>query len=160
FFVTTTTSGVSSVQEWLDWWAAGTGMCVHVTNVTSAYAAINLAGPRSREVLQKLTAADVSAQAAPYLAAGHAEGARVPALLLRIGFVGELGYEMHFPAEYGEHLWQALIEAGREFGIRPFGVEAQRILRLEKGHIIVSQDTDALTNPYEAGMGWIVKAQK
>ncbi len=160
YFVTTTTSGVTMVQEWFDWWLAGTGLCAHVTNVTSALAAINLAGPRAREVLRQLTDADVSAQAAPYLSAIEAEVAGVPALLLRIGFVGELGYEIHFAAEYGEHLWQALLEAGRDFGIKPFGVEAQRILRLEKGHIIVGQDTDALSNPYEAGMPWIVKLQK
>jgi len=84
----------------------------------------------------------------------------VPALLLRIGFVGELGYEMHFAAEYGAHVWQALLEAGREFGIKPFGVEAQRILRLEKGHIIVSQDTDAATDPISADMAWAVKLEK
>jgi sarcosine oxidase subunit alpha len=86
--------------------------------------------------------------------------AGVPTLLLRIGFVGESGWEMHFPAEYGEHVWDALMEAGKEFGIAPFGVETQRILRLEKKHLIVGQDTDALSNPLEADMAWVVKFDK
>jgi sarcosine oxidase subunit alpha len=160
FFITTTTGGVEAVEQWITWWAAGTGWCAHVRDITDAYAAINLAGPRARDVLRKLTDMDVSAAALPYLAVGQGSVAGVPTLLLRIGFVGELGYEMHFPAEYGDHMWAALMEAGREHGIAPFGVEAQRILRMEKGHIIVGHDTDALSNPIEADMAWIAKMDK
>ncbi len=79
---------------------------------------------------------------------------------MRVGFVGELGYEIHVPAGYGEALWDALLEAGKPEGIRPFGVEAQRVLRLEKGHIIVSQDTDGLTNVWEADMPWALAKTK
>jgi sarcosine oxidase subunit alpha len=79
---------------------------------------------------------------------------------LRIGFVGELGYEIHFPAAYGEHVWDALLEAGSEFGIRPFGLEPQRILRLQKLHILVGQDTDSESTPFGAAMPWIVKLDK
>ena len=87
-------------------------------------------------------------------------GFLLPALLLRIGFTGELSYEIHVPSGYALHVWAALMQAGAEFGIAPFGVEAQRVLRLEKGHLIVGQDTDALTNPLEAGMQWAVKFEK
>jgi sarcosine oxidase subunit alpha len=160
WFVTTTTSGIGQMEAWLRWWAEGTGWCAHVTNVTSTYAALNLAGPRAREVLARLTPLDVSASALPYLAVAEGQVAGIPTLLLRIGFVGELGYEMHFPADYGEAMWDALMDAGAEFGIRPFGVEAQRILRLEKGHIIVAQDTDALTTVLEAEMAWACKFDK
>jgi sarcosine oxidase subunit alpha len=86
--------------------------------------------------------------------------AGVPCLLLRIGFVGEAGWELHFSAEYGEQVWSAVMEAGREFGIAPFGLEAQRILRLEKGHLIVGQDTDAVSNPLETGSEWVVRFDK
>ena len=79
------------------------------------------------------------------------EVAEVPARLLRVGFVGEWGYEIHVPADSAVWVWDRLIEAGRDFGIQPFGVEAQRILRLEKGHVIIGQDTDGLTHPFEAG---------
>jgi sarcosine oxidase subunit alpha len=94
------------------------------------------------------------------MACREAKVGGIPATLLRIGFVGETGWEIHCPAESAEELWQKLLDAGHEFGIRPFGVEAQRLLRLEKRHIIVGVDTDALTNPYEAGMGWAVKLDK
>jgi sarcosine oxidase subunit alpha len=77
-----------------------------------------------------------------------------------VGFVGELGYEIHVPASQGEALWDSLMEAGKSNNIRPVGIEAQRSLRLEKGHIIVSQDTDAMTYPEECGMGWAVKFDK
>jgi sarcosine oxidase subunit alpha len=160
FFVTTTSSGVAAVEEWLTWWMEGTDLCAHVTNVTAGLAAVNLAGPRARDVLAKVTDLDISATGMPYLRAAQGTVAGIAATILRIGFVGELGYEMHVAAEYGEYLWDVLMEAGREFGIAPFGVEAQRVLRLEKGHIIVTQDTDALSTPLEAGMSWTVKTDK
>ena len=160
FFVTTGSGSVELMEQWLSWWLAGTNRCVHVTDLTGGLASMNLAGPKSREVLSRLTELDLSPDAFRYLAAVQAEVAAVPVLVLRIGFVGELGYELHFPAEYGEYLWEALMTAGREFGIAFFGVEAQRILRLEKLHIIPGHDTDALSNPLEAGMSWVVKLDK
>jgi sarcosine oxidase subunit alpha len=84
----------------------------------------------------------------------------VPAIILRIGLTGELGYEIHVPAGYGLYLWETLMAAGKPFGIIPFGVEAQRIMRLEKGHFIVSQDTDGLTDPFMADLEWAVKMDK
>lgn len=164
WFITTTSGGVEAMEQWLRWWAVpapgGAAPCVHVTNVTAGLAAVNLAGPRSRELLSRLTDLDLSPAAFPYLAAREGTVAGVPALLLRIGFVGELGYEIHYPAEFGAHVWDALLAAGEEFGIRPFGVEAQRVLRLEKQHLIVGHDTDALSNPLDAAMPWIVKWEK
>ena len=160
YFVTTTTGNVELMEEWFKWWMAGTGMCAHVTNVTSAYAAINVAGPRARETLSKLTDIDLLPTASRYMRSKSGTVAGVPAILLRIGFVGEAGWELHFAAEYGEYMWDALMDAGREFGIAPFGLEAQRILRLEKGHIIVTQDTDAVSNPLESGMEWVVRFDK
>jgi len=160
YYMTTSTSGAETVLQWLEWWLIGTGWDVCVTSLTSGRGAVNLAGPRSRDVLKKLTDADVSAEKFPYLGCLEAKVAGVPALLLRIGFVGEMGYEIHFPAEYGDYLWDEIMKAGQEFGILPFGVEAQRVLRLEKRHIIVSQDTDALSNPLEADLAWAVKFDK
>lgn len=160
FFLTTGTGAFDAVEQWLQWWLAGSRRDVQTINVTSELAAINLAGPRSREVIKRLTGADVSNKAMPYLAAVETEVAGVPAIILRIGFVGELGFEIHVPAEYGAHVWDTLMDAGHEFGIKPFGVETQRVLRLEKLHIIPGQDTDALSNPVDSGLGWIVKAEK
>jgi len=160
FFITTTTGNLEFVHQWLEWWLIGTGWDVHITNLTGGLAALNLAGPKAREVLAKLTICDLNTKAFSYMACRRAEVSGVQALLMRIGFVGETGWEIHFPAESGAYLWRALLDAGSEFEIRPFAVEAQRLLRLEKQHVIVGVDTDALTNPFEAGMGWVAKLDK
>jgi sarcosine oxidase subunit alpha len=160
FYVTTTSSGAGAVEQWFSWWLADWRMDAHLTDVTQALAAINLAGPRAREVLQGLTGLDCSADAFKYLDSRRATVAGVACLILRIGFVGELGYEIHFPAAHGEHVWDALNEAGAQVGLRPFGLEPQRVLRLEKQHIIVGQDTDSESDPYGAAMPWIVKLDK
>ncbi len=161
FYVTATTSGVDAVYRLMLFWNAQWRLDVDVANVTAAYAGVNIAGPKSREVLQKLCAdIDLSAEGFPYMGVRMATVAGIPARLLRVGFVGELGYEIHVPASQGEALWDALLEAGMPQGIRPFGVEAQRVLRLEKGHIIVGQDTDGLTHPYEADMAWAIGKSK
>jgi sarcosine oxidase subunit alpha len=161
FYVTATTSGVDGVYRQMLFWNAQWRLNVDVANVTAAYAGVNIAGPRSREVLRTLCGGiDLSPEGFPYLGVRMAEVAGVPCRLLRVGFVGELGYEVHMPAHHGEHVWDALMAAGKPFGLRPFGVEAQRVLRLEKGHIIVSQDTDGLTHPYEADMPWAIARSK
>ena len=160
YFVTTTTGNVELMEEWFKWWMAGTGMCAHVTNVTSAFGAINVAGPRARETLSKLTDVDLSPDGFRYMRSARGDVAGVPTTFLRIGFVGETGWELHFPTGYGEHVWDALMEAGEEHGVAPFGVQAQRILRLEKKHLIVSQDTDAVSNPLDSDMDWAVRFDK
>ena len=160
FYVTATTSGVDGVYKEMLFWNAQWRLKVDVTNVTGAFCGINIAGPKSREVLQKLTDEDLSAEAFPYMGVRQTVVAGIPVRLLRVGFVGELGYEIHAPAHSGEALWDALTLAGGEHGIKPFGVECQRLLRLEKGHIIVSQDTDGLTNPLEADMEWVLAKKR
>ena len=161
FYVTATTSGVDAVYRLMLQWNAQWRLDVDIANVTAAYAGVNIAGPRSRDVLATLCHdVDLSAEAFPYMGVRMGSVAGIPARLLRVGFVGELGYEIHAPASQGEALWDALMAAGAAAGIRPFGVEAQRVLRLEKGHIIISQDTDGLTHPYEADMGWAIAKNK
>lgn len=160
YFVTTTTGNLDFVNQWLEWYLIGTNWDVHITNVTGGYGAMNIAGPKAREVLSKLTDCDLSSKAFPYMACAEALVSGIPSILLRIGFVGETGWEIHCPAECAEAVWRALLEFGRDSGIMPFGVEAQRLLRLEKRHVIVGVDTDALTNPFEAGMGWTAKLDK
>jgi sarcosine oxidase subunit alpha len=160
FYVTTTSSGAGAVEQWFSWWLADWQLEVQLSDVTQALCAVNLAGPRAREILARLTEEDLSPEVFKYLDARQARVASVPSLLLRIGFVGELGYEVHFPAAYGQDLWDAILAAGGQEGIRPFGLEPQRILRLQKQHIIVGQDTDSESTPYGAGMPWAVKLDK
>jgi sarcosine oxidase subunit alpha len=156
FYVTTTSSGAGAIEEWFGWWLATWSLDARVTDITQGLAAINLAGPRAREILAGLTDLDVSADGFVYLDGKQAAVAGVEALLMRIGFVGEVGYEIHFPACYGEHLWDTLVAAGA----RPFGLEPQRVLRLQKLHVIVGQDTDSESTPFGAAMPWIVKLDK
>lgn len=161
FYVSATTSGVDRIYQQMLKWNAQWRLDVDITNVTAALAAVNLAGPDSRQVLAKLCSdVDLSAEGFPYLGVRLGTVAGIPARLLRVGFVGELGYEIHVPARYGEALWDALMDAGKQFDIRPFGVETQRLLRLEKGHVIISQDTDGMTHPAEIDMGWAIARSK
>jgi sarcosine oxidase subunit alpha len=164
YLMTTTSTGAASVWEHLesvlqtehpDW-------RVHVTPLTAHYASINVAGPRSRDLLGRLVeGVDVSPEAFPYMRVRTATIAGIPdCVVWRIGFTGELSFEVHVPASYGLHVWEALLEHGRDLGVGPFGVEAQRVLRLEKGHLIVGQDTDGLTKAYDAGLDRLVKLDK
>ena len=156
FYVSATSSGVAAFYREMTRWATIWGLDVTLSDATGQYAALNLAGPHSREVLQPLADLDLSAEEFPYLAVAESEVCGVPALVLRVGFVGDLGFEVHVPAWHGEHVWRTLFAAGADRQVRPFGLEAQRLLRLEKGHLIVSHDTDALTHPSEVGLDWAV----
>jgi sarcosine oxidase subunit alpha len=158
FYVTTTSSGADAVTAWFEWWNAVWGYDAEIVNVTGALAALNLAGPEARRALGGLVEDpdDVSAEELRYLDAKRLDVAGVPCLALRIGFVGELGYELHFPSPAGEYLWDRLLAAGAT----PFGLEPQRVLRLEKGHVIVGQDTDSESNLLSAGMSWLPKLDK
>ena len=160
FYVTTTSSGAGAIFDWFTWWLADWRLDVQLTDVTQGLSAVNLAGPRAREIMGKVTSLDCSAEGFTYLDGKQAEVAGVPCLILRIGFVGEVGYEIHCPSAQGEHLWDELMEAGREFGVKPFGLEPQRLLRLQKMHILVGQDTDSESTPFGAAMPWIVKLDK
>jgi len=161
FYVTATTSGVDRIYQQMLKWNAQWRLDVDIANVTAAISAVNVAGPDARKVLERVcTDLDLSPQGFPYLAVRQGTVAGIKARLLRVGFVGELGYEIHVPARHAVRLWDALMEAGKAFDIRPFGVETQRLLRLEKGHVIISQDTDGMTHPAEIDMGWAVSRNK
>jgi len=157
-------SGAAAVWEWLENWlqTAHPDWQVHVTPVTTAYASMNVAGPASRDLLARVTeGVDLANEAFPYMEVRTGRVAGVDdCVLWRIGFTGELSYELHVPAAYGLHVWETLLDRGRDLGIAAFGVEAQRILRLEKGHLIVGQDTDGLTRGYSAGLDWAIKLDK
>ncbi|RQW62182.1 2Fe-2S iron-sulfur cluster-binding protein [Vibrio viridaestus] len=161
FYVTATTGGVDSVYRSMTKWNAQWRLDVDIANVTSAFAAVNLAGPLARKVIEKVCSdVDFSNDAFPYLAYREGTISGMPVRMMRVGFVGELGYEIHIPFLFGERLWDLLMDAGREFDIKPFGVETQRLLRLEKGHIIVSQDTDGMSHPGELSLGWAISKAK
>ena len=164
YLMSTTSSGAATVWEWAENWlqTEHPDWRVHVTPVTTAYASINVAGPKSRQLIERLTeGVDLANEAFPYMHVRTGTIAGVPgSVLWRIGFTGELSYELHVPASYGLGVWEALLHRGADLGVAAFGVEAQRILRLEKGHFIVGQDTDGLTRAFSAGLDWAVKLDK
>ena len=164
YYMTTTSSGAAGVWNWLDEWLQTffPSWDVRMTAVTDGYAAINVAGPASRRLLERIVeGVDLARDAFGYMHARTGKVAGVPdCILLRIGFTGELSFEVHVPSGFGLHVWTSLLDAGADLGVAPFGVEAQRIMRLEKGHLIVGQDTDGLTKAHAAALGWAVKADK
>ena len=160
YYFTTTTGGAAAVYRELLLWNTRWRMDCTFVNGTGHRAAFNLAGPASRELLQQITDIDVSEAAFPYLAVREGLIANVPARVIRAGFVSHWGFEIHVPYSRGAEVWDALMKVGKPVGLGAFGVEAQRLLRLEKGHVIVGQDTDALTNPFEAGLDWAVRMSK
>ncbi|RWR26934.1 FAD-dependent oxidoreductase [Sinirhodobacter populi] len=157
FYVTATTGAVARVFAEMLFLNAQWGMQVDIQNVTAAFAAINVTGPEARRALEALGGdIDLAPENFPYLAGRTGTVGGCPVRIMRIGFTGELSYELHVPQYYGAGLWRRLIEAG----VRPYGLEASRILRLEKGHIIIGQDTDALSTPDELNMGWALSKTK
>jgi sarcosine oxidase subunit alpha len=160
YLVTSSTGNAEFVEHWLKWWQVTGSFDLSITNMTSGLAAVNVAGPKAREMLTPLVDIDLSNAAAPYMSCLKANVAGVPAYMLRIGFVGEVGWELHFPAEYAEYLWDRLLAAGEPFGIKPVGVEAMRLLSLDKRHLWPTLDTDAASDALEAGLEWAVRFEK
>jgi sarcosine oxidase, subunit alpha len=164
YLMSTTSSGAATVWEWLENWlqTEHPDWTVHVTPVTTAYASMNVAGPHARTLIERVTeGVDLSNEAFGYMNVRMGRIAGVDdCVLWRIGFTGELSYELHVPASYGLHVWETLLDRGADLGAAAFGVEAQRILRLEKGHFIVGQDTDGLTKGYSAELDWAIKLDK
>ena len=160
FYVTTSSTGADGVYQWFTWWNAVWFMDVQFANLTGALAAINVAGPKARELMARVSSDDFSNEGLAYLDAKHVTVAGAKALALRIGFVGELGYELHFPSPHGPYVWDELMAKGADLGVKPFGLEPQRVLRLEKGHVIIGQDTDAESTLPEASMSWLLKYEK
>ncbi len=164
YLMTTTSSGAGGVWEWVENWlqTERPDWRVHVTPVTTAYVSINVAGPKARELVGRVTeGVDLSPEAFPYMEVRLATVAGVAGCFMwRIGFTGELSFEIHAPAGHGLHVWEALMDAGQDLGVGPFGLEGQRIMRLEKGHFIVGQDTDGLTLGPSTGLSPLIKLDK
>ncbi|GAA3148583.1 2Fe-2S iron-sulfur cluster-binding protein [Streptomyces echinatus] len=158
YFMTTTTGGAAHVLDWLEEWlqTEWPELDVHCTSVTEQWATIAVVGPKSREVVARLAPdADLSAEAFPFMAFHETTLASgIPARICRISFSGELAYEINVSSWYGPAVWERVHEAGRPWGITPYGTETMHVLRAEKGYIIVGQDTDGTVTPQDASMSW------
>ena len=160
WYLTFTSSGAATVEATLRDWADMWGHVVHIVDLTAARGAINVAGPRARDLLERVAENSFDAGAFPYLSHHTVEVAGIECRAIRLGFVGELSFELHHPSRAGPALWDALLSADADIEVIPHGLDALRLLRLEKGHIIIGQDTDFDATPDKLNMRWAVKMEK
>jgi 4-methylaminobutanoate oxidase (formaldehyde-forming) len=131
-----------------------------VSDMTSAYAQLNVQGPRSRELLQAVTSAELSNEAFPFRCAREIDIGFARALCIRITYLGELGYELYIPAEQATHVYDRLLAAGEPLGLRHAGLKALASLRMEKGYRDYGHDIDNTDSVLEAGLGFAVDLRK
>jgi aminomethyltransferase len=155
FQLSPTPSRVDRVVAWLG--EHGLGMEAVVTNLGAGLAFLSVQGPASRDIVGKLTGADLSTSALPYYSFTHAAVAEVPRVMVsRTGYSGELGFELFYPGEYAEHMWDAVMAAGTPLGLKPCGLGALRTVRMEKRYPLYGLDLDESTSPIEADLAWTV----
>ena len=159
FLITTTTAKAAQVMRHLEFLlqAVWPELDVHLAEVSESWTQVALAGPRSREVLTAITDVDVSNQALPFMGMRNCTLAGVRGRVFRISFSGELAYELAVPADYGRHLWEALLEAGQPVDLTPYGTEAMNILRVEKGHV-TGGEINGRTSADDLGFARMLKA--
>jgi aminomethyltransferase len=150
----------SNIEKDFAWMMKNAGENVELRNVSSEYTLLAVQGPKAVETLAKLTDADLAA--IPYYHFVEGTLAGVPMIISRTGYTGEPGFELYLPSDKAtsEGVWNAVMEAGAEFGIEPAGLGARDTLRLEMGYCLYGNDIDETTNPIEAGLGWITKTAK
>jgi sarcosine oxidase subunit alpha len=162
YFMTTTTANAGKVMQHLEFChqALWPELDVQMISVTEQWSQYAVAGPRARHVLQKLVDRDISNEAFPFLAVADLTVAGgIPARLLRISFSGELAYELAVPARYGDAAIRAVMAAGAEFGIAPYGTEALGVLRIEKGHA-AGNELNGQTTARDLGLGKMMSSKK
>ena len=156
YYFTTSSAWAGTTVEWIRYHTRYDRWDYHLVNITDVLGSLNLAGPNARSVLERVTRDDVSNEAFPYMGVRRITvGDGVEARCLRLGFVGELSFELHVPSSYCQYVWDLLVEAGADFGIQPFGLEAQNCLRAEKGHIIIGAESEQRVTLTDIGMGFL-----
>ncbi len=159
FFIVT--AGATTVRDF-DWIKRRTPKDAHavLTDVTWSYSMLGVMGPKSRDLLKKITDADLSNEAFPFATAKDIHIGYTSANAIRMSFVGELGWELYIPTPFVQGIFDALMEAGEEFDVKPCGLHAVDSLRMEKGYRHWSGDITPDDTPYEAGLGFAVNLKK
>lgn len=163
FYLTTTTGGAAHVLSWLELWlqTEWPDLRVHLTSLTDHYSTIAVAGPNSRKVIGNLGCdIDLDKEGFPFMTVKQAMLADIPVQLFRVSFSGELAFEINVDSNYAHQMWQAVMAAGAEFDITPYGTETMHVLRAEKGFVIVGQDTDGSVTPVDLRMNWLLSKDK
>ncbi len=161
YYFTTSTGRAGQTVEWIRYHSRFDGWDFSLVNLTDSMGVINLSGPNARKVMAKVVDVDVSNEGFPF--SGYQEFSikdTIAVRAMRLGFVGELSYELHVPSSYMQAVWDMLKEAGAEFGIQNFGVEAQNVLRMEKCHIILGSESEQRTNLLDVGLGFLWNRKK
>ncbi len=131
-----------------------------VTDVTSGYAMINVQGPKSRQLLSRVTNTDLSNEAFPYMTMKEIDIHYARAMAYRITYLGELGYELYIPTEFAPSIFDLLVEAGQDLGLKHAGLQALNTLRIEKAYRDYGHDIDVTDTPLEAGLSFVVDFNK
>ncbi|HTW20808.1 MAG TPA: FAD-dependent oxidoreductase [Mycobacteriales bacterium] len=160
FLIVTGTAYGTHDLAWLRKQARRRLAAVRIADVTGLYSCFALWGPSARGILGALTSADLSREAFGFMTSQELTIADVPVRALQVTFVGEHGWELYAPSEYGARLWSQVWEAGQDFGLVAAGYRAIESMRLEKGYRVWSTDITPETTPYEAGLGFCVKLDK
>ncbi len=160
WYLTSTSGGADRMEAWLRDRAERRGFRAHVVDLTAERGAILVAGPLARELLAGLTDDPIDREAFPHMGVREVTVAGVPCGAIRAGFVGEVAFELHHPRSRGPELWRAIVHAGAPLGLAPHGLDALEVLRLEKGHPYVGQDTLPDDTPAKLGIEWAVHAGK
>ncbi len=163
FLVYTTTGGAAKILEWMEEWlqTEWPQLQVALTSVTDHWATFPVVGPRSRDVIGAVFAdLDVSNDAFPFMTWRDTSLDGVPVRVARVSFSGELAFEVNVNTWHAPAVWERLLDAGRPYGITPYGTETMHVLRAEKGYPIVGQDTDGTVSPHDLGMAWAVSKKK
>ncbi len=163
FHVTTTTGGAANVLHHMEDYRQTEfpELRVWLTSVTEQWAVIAVQGPLARQAIAPLIAdADLAADALPHMTVRECRVCGIPARLFRVSFTGELGYEINVPADYGLGIWQEVFAVGEAHGIAAYGTETMHVLRAEKGHVVVGQETDGTVIPADLGLDWTIGKAK
>src|SRR5260221_12976201 len=161
YLTTTTTANAVQITQHLEFLlqTVWPNLRVHIPSVTEQWAAMALAGPLSRAVLQRVADFDVGDAALPHMGLREGRIADAPARVFRISFSGERAYEINVPADYGRPVWEAIMAAGQDLGITAYGTEAMGIMRIEKGHV-AGPELDGTTTSEDLGLGRLVSGKK
>ncbi|WP_102223571.1 sarcosine oxidase subunit alpha family protein [Acidimangrovimonas sediminis] len=158
----TTSGGADRIHGWMEdwlqceWW----DWKVYTANLTEQYTQIAVVGPKARAVLEKLGGIEVSGEEFKFMEWREGTLGGLPARIFRISFSGELSYEIATPAGHGRALWDALLKAGEEFGITPYGTEALHVMRAEKGFIMIGDESDGTVIPQDLNLNWAISKKK
>ena len=162
FLMTTTTANAGKVMEHLEYFldVVWPDLKVHVTSVTDQWAGAAIGGPKAREILAAcVTGTAVDNATLPFMGIARGEIAGAPVMICRLSFSGEMAFEVYCGAGHGTHVWEALAEAGRPFGLVPYGLEALGTLRIEKGHV-TGAEIDGRTTARDLHLGWMLSKKK